>query len=74
MVEPTETMKAVLFLERRRGSSFQEAFDHALAEALLDVPEERREQWGKVMLDLRDVWANAYIDRGATLLGPLAAF
>ena len=70
---PFDTVKAILYLERRRGAPFREAFDHALAEALVDIQDdERREQWGRMMVDLRDVWESAYHDRGVTLLGPLA--
>ena len=73
MVTPFDTMRAVLYIERRRGEKFEDAWLCALAAALADISdEERREQFLDMMLRFRGVWEGAYLDRGKTLMGPLA--
>ena len=70
MTSPPDTARAVLYLERRKGTRFDQAWHRARAAALLDAPNvSERQDWAAVFDSTREEWQKAYENRGASLLG-----
>ena len=73
MTRPPDTLRATLYLQKREGVPFAQAWQRAHAAALLDAPDNgERVQWRAALDETREEWKAAYYNRDASLLGYLA--